>query len=95
MKTSEGEAMRQLLDGYIDLILQTVSNCRGGGEGRDGRRGEGRGGERRGEGEERGGGRRGEGREVMGREDRGGKRMGGKRGLRSNWEEIPHSTNSQ
>ena len=28
--------MKQLLDGYIDLILQTVSNCRGGG--RDGRR---------------------------------------------------------
>ena len=32
--------MKQLLDGYIDLILQTVSNCRGGR--RDGRRGEGR-----------------------------------------------------
>ena len=33
VKTSEGEAMKQLLDGYIDLILQTVSNCIGEREG--------------------------------------------------------------
>ena len=72
--------MKQLLDGYIDLILQTVSHCKVGG--REERRGEGGGGEGSG-GVERG---------VDGGE---GREWGERGGLRSKWEVILLSINSQ